>query len=144
MTFSRTVLTAVAVVLPLLFSGCAREELQGATTEKAIPPWIVSVEPAPGKRAEALKRIEVQHRVMTGGESVRLEVDGTDVTSYADFGREDLTGGPGLLVYDAEAASNFVPLDQGEHTATVTRVRLTGIGEQHEVLDSFTWGFTVQ
>jgi hypothetical protein len=110
----------------------------------ALPEWIVKVEPEPGQETSAVRRVEVHYEVATGGENVRLSIDGTDVTAYADFGREENVGGPGTLVYDFEQGRDFVPIDPGEHTATVSRVRLTGIGEQFEVLDSFSWTFTIQ
>ena len=139
---------AVALVPAFLLLACGGEEesTSGSTSSKseAVPPWIVSVEPRPGQQSATFRRIEVQHRVMTDGESVRLSVDGVDVTAYADFGREGTAGGPGLLVYDFEQARDFVPLDPGEHQATLTRVKLTGVGEKFEVLDDYTWSFSIQ
>jgi hypothetical protein len=45
---------------------------------------------------------------------------------------------------DFEQARDFVPLDPGEHQATLTRVKLTGFGEKFEVLDDYTWSFSIQ
>ncbi len=128
----------------LLLAACAGPTVDDSTTEEAIPPWIVSVEPRPGQESASLRRVEVKHRVQSGGESVRLEIDGTDVTAYSDFGRADNAGGPGRLVYDPESPRVLVPLDPGEHTATLKRVQFTGVGEQHKVLDTFSWSFTIQ
>ncbi len=128
----------------LLLAACAGPTVDDSTTEEAIPPWIVSVEPRPGQDSAPLSRVEVKHRVQSGGESVRLEIDGTDVTAYSDFGRADNTGGPGRLVYDPETPRVLVPLDPGEHEATLKRVQLIDAGERHRVLDTFTWSFTIQ
>lgn len=144
----RTLQLAVTLLLAIGATACGEEGVETPepvdTTEPALPAWLVSVEPMPGQRSASLRRVEVQHRVVTDGENVRLSIDGVDVTSYAEFGREETVGGPGLLVYDFEQARDFLPLDPGEHTATVDRVRLTGIGEEFEILDSYSWSFTIQ
>lgn len=124
-------------------AGCGDDELEAASEAPALPEWIVSVEPRPSSESSNFRRVEVNHDVMTDGESVRLFIDGTDVTSYADFGREETLGGPGRLVYDFEQARDFVPLDPGPHTARVERVRLPDPGQQHEVLDTYSWSFTI-
>lgn len=139
----------VLLLVSVVLAGCGSGDSGAPAAEPTrsvdpLPSWLVRVEPRPGQEASPLRRVEVHHRVLTGGEEVRLSIDGTDVTQYADFGREDRAGGPGLLVYDFEAARDFVPMDPGEHSATVSRVRLTGVGEQYEVIDSFTWSFSIQ
>lgn len=144
----RTLLLAVTLLMAIVAAACGENGVEAPeavdTSEPALPAWLVSVEPKPGQESAALRRVEVQHRVVTDGENVRLSIDGVDVTSYAEFGREETAVGPGLLVYDFEQARNFLPLDPGEHTARVDRVRLTGIGEEFEVLDSYSWSFTIQ
>lgn len=132
------------LLLATLLAACGEDEGDLAATVPPPPSWIVSVEPEPGERSATFRRVEVNHTVTSDGEGVRLSIDGTDVTSYADFGRPDTAGGPGRLVYDFEQARDFLPLEPGEHTATVSHVRLTGIGSQHEVLDSYSWSFTIQ
>lgn len=127
-----------------LLAGCDQQEAAPPTAEGALPSWVVSVKPEPGEQSAVLRRIEVDYVLQTGGENVRLSVDGTDVTSYADFGREQNVGGPGSLVYDFEQARELVPLEPGEHTATLELVELEDLGEQPQILDTFSWSFTVQ
>lgn len=134
----------IALLSLTLVSACVDSEETPARASVTLPEWIVRVEPAPGQETSALRRVEVHHTVTTDGQSVRLSIDDTDVTAYADFGREDNVGGPGTLVYEFERARDFVALDPGEHTATVMKVRFTGIGEQYDVLESFSWTFTIQ
>jgi hypothetical protein len=134
----------VLSVLGALITGCGDGDELTVPSAPPIPSWIVSVEPRPDAESATFRRVEVKHEVLTDGENVRLFIDGTDVTAYAEFGREDTVGGPGLLVYDFEQARDFVPLEPGPHTAKVERVRLPGPGEQLTVLDSYSWSFTIQ
>ena len=130
--------------LGALLTGCGDGDELTVPSVPPLPSWIESVEPRPDAESATFRRVEVTHEVLTDGEAVRLFIDGTDVTAYAGFGREDNVGGPGLLVYDFEQARDFVPLRPGPHTAKVERVQLPGPGEQHEVLDSYSWSFTIQ
>ncbi|MEX0789952.1 MAG: hypothetical protein WD178_04170 [Actinomycetota bacterium] len=138
-----TALLAALLAVGLL-AGCGEEAAAPPAADEALPTWLVSVKPEPGEQSAVLRRIEVNYVLQTDGENVRLSVDGTDVTSYADFGREQNVGGPGSLVYDFEQARELVPLEPGEHTATLELVRLENLGEQHEILDTFSWTFTIQ
>lgn len=134
------------LLFAFLLTGCGENGTEGSGQTATVPPlpsWLVRVEPPPGGQG-VFRRVEVNYRVQTGGESVRLSIDGTDVTAYADFGREENVGGAGRLVFDFEQARDLVGLEPGEHTATVSHVRLTGIGDQHEVLDTYSWSFTIQ
>ncbi len=134
----------VLIVMGALLTGCGDGDELTVPTAPPIPSWIVSVEPRPGAESATFRRVEVKHEVLTDGENVRLFIDGTDVTAYSEFGREDTVGGPGLLVYDFEQARDFVPLEPGPHEAKVERVRVPGLGEQLKVLDSYSWSFTIQ
>lgn len=135
----------LAVLLSIVvLAGCGDQEAESPAAGEALPSWLVSVEPEPGEQSAVLRRIEVNYDLQTGGENVRLSVDGTDVTSYADFGREQNVGGPGRLVYDFEQARDLVPLDPGEHTATLDLVELEDLGERPQVKDTFSWTFTIQ
>lgn len=134
----------LSLALAAALAGCSDNGPEATAEAPPLPEWIISVEPRPGSDSSPLRRVEVKHDVMTDGESVRLSIDGTDVTSYADFGREETVGGPGRLVYDFEQARDFLPLDPGTHTAKVERVRLPQPGQQHEVLDTYSWSFTIQ
>lgn len=134
-----------ALVAIGLLAGCGEQDAPPASVDDpALPSWIVSVEPEPGEQSSVLRRIEVNYVLQTGGENVRLSVDGTDVTSYADFGREQNVGGPGSLFYDFEAGRAIVPMEPGEHTATLDLVELDDLGEQPQILDTFSWSFTIQ
>lgn len=127
-----------------LLASCTPEEAAGPGTDGPLPEWIVSVEPQPRERSATLRRVEVVHTVLAEREGVRLSIDRTDVTAYADLGRPEDSGEPARLVYDFEQARDFLPLEPGEHTATARRVRLTGEGSRFEVLDSYRWTFTIQ
>ena len=137
------VLLTLSVIAAVL-TGCGDGDELTVPSAPPLPSWIESVEPQPNAESATFRRVEVRHEVLTGGENVRLFIDGTDVTAYAEFGREDNVGGPGLLVYDFEQARDFVSLESGPHTAKVERVRLTDLGGQHEVVDSYSWSFTIQ
>lgn len=132
------------IALGLIGTACGGGS-RGASeaSPERLPPWLAKVEPAPGDTTSSLRVVEVEHRVLGDGESVRLLIDGVDVTQYADLGGERRISGPGRLLYDPERSNNIVPLRPGEHTATVQRVRLPGLGQQTEVLDSFTWSFSI-
>lgn len=134
----------VLSALGALLAGCGDGDEAAFPSAPPTPSWIVGVEPRPGAESSTFRRVEVKHEVLTDGENVRLFIDGTDVTAYAEFGREETVGGPGLLVYDFEQARHFAPLEPGPHTAKVERVRLPGLGEQLRVLDSYSWSFTIQ
>jgi hypothetical protein len=141
----RPVAALFAAVLAIgLLAGCGEDEAAPPAAGEALPTWLESVEPEPGEESAVLRRVEVNYNLQTDGENVRLSVDGTDVTAYADFGREENVGGPGRLVYDFEGNRDVVRLGPGEHTATVELVRLEDLGEQPQVLDTFSWSFTIQ
>ncbi|CAN5817085.1 hypothetical protein BH23ACT12_BH23ACT12_03150 [soil metagenome] len=133
-----------AMIAIALLAGCNADEATTPAAGEALPSWLVSVDPEPNEQSAVLRRIEVNYKLQTDGENVRLSVDGTDVTSYADFGREQNVGGPSSLVYDFEQARELVSLEPGEHTATVDLVRLEDLGEQPQILDTYSWSFTIQ
>lgn len=120
----------------------------GAQSKQALPSWLVDVRPDPGVEDSTLKLVEVEHTVQTGGRDVRLIIDGVDVTAFADFGSEERITGPGHILFDPindpQAAETTVTLDAGEHTATAQLVELDEIGGQEQVVDSFTWTFSIK
>lgn len=138
----------LALVSLLTACGGGDDTEPGAQSQEALPSWIVSVRPEPGSESSSLQLVEVEHEVQTGGRSVRLIIDGVDVTSSSDFGSEERVTGPGLLQYDPlgtpETANPEVRLDAGEHTARVELVELEDVGGGEEVIDSFTWTFSIQ
>lgn len=139
----RLLLLLVLALVALPAAACSDEGAPGSS-QATLPPWLVRVYPEPGDVSAAHPRVEVDHHVTTDGENVRLSIDGVDVTQYAELGREATVGGPGKLVYDPEDANQVVALDPGRHKATVEHVRLTGIGGETRVLDSYSWEFQIQ
>lgn len=107
---------------------------EGQVSSGESPTWVEAVVPEPGSVAKVPDAVEVEHTITSTNEDVRLLVDGVDVTTYATFDA-------GKIRY--EGGSGPVPLDSGEHTAEVQRVRLPGEGLDYEVIDSFTWSFRI-
>lgn len=146
---ARPTLLAALLALTGFLAACGGDDdtEAGAEAQEALPTWIVSVRPEPGAENSTLRLVQVQHQVQTGGQSVRLLIDGVDVTNEANFGSEERVTGPGHILFDPdhpEAANAPVDLDPGEHTATVELVELEEIGGSEEVVDSFTWSFSIQ
>lgn len=137
------ILTAVALVLP----ACGGEDDQGEPVSVAdTPDWIEKIYPAPDSETSATQAVQVLHTAIPKDRQVRLNINGTDVTIYASG------SDPGLLVYDMDDPNAPVPLRPGEHTAEVELVRRTpdsGEGtdsydpDVHEVIDSYSWQFTI-
>ena len=155
---TRVLMTLLVAALPLL-AGCAGgpEELEpgdGAAVE--LPDWITSVSPVPGAEAAPTDIIEVQHEQRGEESSVRILIDGVDVTAAAQmnvgsnteqpFGEapEGTNQGEGLLAYDPNTEAMPVEIGPGEHTVTLQRVRFEEVGEQFDVLDEFEYSFTVR
>lgn len=125
-----TFLAAVAAALAI-----ADPEESDPSPGAALPAWLDAVYPAPGADVSSVSVVEVDHRA-AGSRSVRLEIDGVDVTSYA-------LPGEGQLHYEPERGPGLVRLDAGEHEAVVRLVRLPSLGDKHLVIDEFRWTFTV-
>lgn len=144
----RTVLLSAVAAMTFLAACGGGDAEPGADSQAAIPDWIVNVRPEPGVESSTLKLVEVEHEVQTGGRDVRLIVDGVDVTASSDFGAEQRVSGPGHILYDPErrpqSADAPVTLDAGQHTATAELVELDEVGGGEEVVDSFTWTFSIQ
>lgn len=129
------------VVFAVLVAACAEDPgATAAPTEPAaLPDWLRRVYPAPGQELTVTQDVQVQHNVTGPEEGIRLWIDGVDVTTYALEGRGELVYDP-----DREPAEPPVLLDPGRHQATAQRVRLDAeTGQIEEVLQEYTWSFTV-
>lgn len=140
-------------MLGLVLTACqgdGADRIQAAVSEEArvgnYPDWIEKVYPPPDSETSATQAIQVNHSVVTAERQVRLIIDGTDVTTYA------VSTSPGLLEYDVDQEQSPVDLEPGEHTARAELLEVTpGASEGvdsydpsvHEVIDSYTWTFTV-
>lgn len=133
----RRAVALALLALAVAVAGCG-DDGTGRDEPAALPDWVENVHPVPGTQTTATQQVQVTHSVVANDEGVRLVVDGTDVTVHASETR------PGRLAYDPNRSRAPVELDPGTHEAAVQRVRLDEFGEQHEVLDSFAWEFTVQ
>ena len=146
--------TAVAVVLALMLPACFGDgaddiKAQARGEEAGVadyPDWIEKVYPPPDSETSVTRAVQVNHGVVEADRQVRLLIDGTDVTAYAN------ETSPGLLEYDIDQAASPVELKPGEHTAVVELNRVTpgaseGVDsydpEVHETIDRYTWTFTV-
>ena len=150
---------AVASILLLLLTGCTREP-EGAEPETRadveLPEWLDEISPLPGAEAAPTDIIEVHHDLRGEFEGVRMLINGVDVTAAAvpnegtnvqqPFGEHDENTfeGEGLLSYDPNTDLAPVPIEPGQQTVTLERVRVPEQGAEMEVLDTFEWTFTVQ
>lgn len=128
---------ALSVLVISLLSGCSTGPAtfeEGRVGSGESPTWVESVVPEPGSVAKVPDAVEVEHTITSTDEDVRLLIDGVDVTTYATFDA-------GEIRY--EGGVGPVPLNSGEHTAEVQRVRLPGNGLDYEVVDSYTWSFRI-
>lgn len=131
---------ALALFVAAVLVACGQAEPDAASIEgssEELPPWIEQVRPPPGAESTAIRAIQVVHEPLSEREDLRLLVDGVDVTTYADRR---------LTVLEFDAAEDAAPIEfgPGSHQATVEYLRLPSPGERHEVIDTFTWRFTVQ
>lgn len=132
------------LLLAALLAGCADDDApaEDVASEEpgGLPGWIREVHPPPGAETTGVPEVQVSHEVVGTREDVRLVIDGIDVTQYAGPGQGVLTYKPG----DGDDPRAPVDLGPGFHRAVVQRVLLPEFGETHEVLESFSWEFTVQ
>lgn len=137
----------LGLLLALLVAACgddaddagAGDAAAVGATAVALPDWLDRVYPAPGQEVSATADVQVEHALSAPAEGVRLSIDGVDVTAYSEEGR-------GLLVYDPDRsqAPQPIPLEPGEHSATVERLLLDPeTGQIREEVDAFSWSFTI-
>ena len=133
----RLMLRVAAGVLALcaVTAGCASDPAANQVESGPLPSWVLDLSPQPGAEWSLDERIEVTYDVPSD-ESVRLSIDGEDVTDVAELG-------DGQLTYDARQAPVALELGSGEHTATVERVRTGEGGSPDEPVDSFSWTFQI-
>lgn len=112
------------------------DDASAAGENVSLPDWLTEVYPAPGAEMSSVSAVEVEYDAPGRRRSVRLFVDGVDVTANARPRR-------GQLHYEPEPAPGLVPLDAGPHEAVVELVELPSYGDRHEVIDQFRWTFTV-
>ena len=156
------------VAVSLLTSACGDTTEEAAEDTEAgetagLPPWLDRIYPADSQVVTATRDVQVDHNVVEPDESIRLLIDGVDVTTYSVEGRGELVydpdrpipraeAGAGSREDPAEEATNEAPLadspadlSPGPHTATVQRLRVDPeTGSIEETLDEFTWDFTIQ
>lgn len=132
----RSLSFALAIlILPALLAGCSGEE--GVREAAPLPPWIDRVYPSPGADSTGVRRVQIAYRIRTeDGEAVHLLVDGVDVTTAAD-------GAPGFLNYNPREPDAPVRLPAGEHTAEARLVILKLDSVSPEVIDTYTWKFSI-
>jgi hypothetical protein len=132
--------TVLAVLLLVAATACQAEETAAVTAEEGatadLPDWLNRVYPPPGAEAAVNDAIQVDYDVAGPDQTVRLSVDGVDVTAYADIQ-------PGELQYDMDEGRAPAELDPGTHAAMVELVDAAEYGEQPEVLDRCEWEFTL-
>ncbi len=111
------------------------EEAEVPPRAAPLPAWLHAVYPAPGAEMSSVSVVEVDYRA-AGRRSVRLWIDGVDVTLYA-------RPGEGQLHYDSDGERAPVTLEAGEHEAVAQLVRLPSFGDKHLLIDEFRWTFEV-
>lgn len=136
-------LMGLLTALALLAGACAQRDearVPDPAGVVALPEWVSRVYPEPGAQVAGAANVQVEHALSEPDEGIRLSVDGTDVTIYAQEGR-------GLLSYDPDREPTTPPveLDPGDHRATVERLALDPqTGEIEDTVETFTWDFTIQ
>lgn len=141
------IVMAAAFALPACGDDQGAEGDQGEPVAVPdAPEWLEKIYPPPDSEISSNQAVQIVHTAIQADRQVRLNIDGTDVTTYA------LDSDPGLLVYDIDDVAAPVQLSPGEHTAEVQLVRRTpGSGEGtesydpdvHEVIESYSWEFTI-
>lgn len=143
------IVMAAALALP----ACGSDEKAGGEGDQGTPvaapdtpEWLEKIYPPPDSEISVTQAVQVVHTAIQADRQVRLNIDGTDITTYA-LGSE-----PGHLVYDIDDVAAPVQLAPGEHTAEVQLMRRTpGSGEGtesydpdvHEVIETYSWEFTI-
>lgn len=134
------------VVFALASAACASgadDVPPTAAVPSDAPDWITKIYPAPGAETTATRAVQVQYETLPPGSEIRLIIDGTDVTSYAQQGT-------GLLEYDVDQDMAPVELEPGTHEATVELYTVQpGASEgadsfsasERAVIDSYSWSF---
>jgi hypothetical protein len=121
------------------------------------PEWVDDVYPEPQAQATGELAVTVDHATLGAGRSVRLVIDGVDVTSQAVVGgppettepagqvpQQQSPAGPGQLRYDPqELRSPLVELSPGEHVARAELVEQPEFGAPSRVVDTYEWGFSI-
>lgn len=131
----RRIVLVLAAWLALLLAGCAigTSEDVAADEQAPLPAWLLTVSPQTGEQWELDQRIEVSYDVPES-QSVRMSIDGTDVTDVALLG-------DGQLTYDVQQAPAAVELGPGEHTVTLELVRTGNASEPDAPIDAYSWTF---
>lgn len=117
----------LALAMSLLVASCSDDESDGNVQQTTPPSWIESVSPLPNSTSTANTVVEVNHAPQDPEFSIRLIVDGIDVTASA---QDDNLG---LITYRQ--------LDPGPHSVTVEQTWLPDDGQDTVVVDSYTWSF---
>lgn len=145
---------SILLVLGIALTAClgdGADSIQATLSEEParvgeFPDWIEKVYPPPDSETSATRAVQLNHSVVTAERQVRLIIDDTDVTTYA------VETSPGLLEYDVDQEQSPVDLEPGSHTARAELLQVTpGAGEGvdsydasvHDVIDTYTWTFTV-
>lgn len=144
--FRRISIPVVFLVAVMLLTGaCAdgTDDTAATTAPDDAPDWITKLYPPPGAETTATRAVQVGYDTLPADREVRLLIDGTDVTVYAQQG-------PGLLEYDIDQDAAPVDLKPGKHEATVELYNVqAGASEgvdsfsasERAVIDSYTWEF---
>jgi hypothetical protein len=116
------------VVLMAVATACQSTE---STAAAPLPSWIVKLVPPPDSSSGGVQEVQVQHALVSP-EYVRLIINGTDVTSYATKGPDEL---------DYRGTRGPVPLPPGQYSARVDR--MMPISDGAYTVDSYSWSFTI-
>lgn len=134
----------VAVLLALLVlvaADCTGDgsppEVAGQATAADLPDWLREVYPPPGAELAANQEIQVDHEVLPAGQRLHLLIDGTDVSTAAEYQQT-------TLIYNPSRGQEIIELEPGLHTATVQLVEEPPPdGDVRPVLDQYEWTFNV-
>jgi hypothetical protein len=116
------------VVLTAVGTACRATESPAAAP---LPRWVIKLVPPPQSSSGGLQVVQVQHALVSP-EYVRLIINGTDVTSYATKGPDEL---------DYWGRRGPVPLAPGHYSARVDRMNPVTDGAY--AVDSYSWSFTI-
>lgn len=126
--------TTGLVLIVLFAAGCdTTDSASPDPGTQQVPLWIDDVTPEPGATLTATDGVSVAFQLTDPDHTVRLVIDGIDVTAGS-------LAGPGLLRYE-DTGPGVIELQPGNHTAVAQLVIAEVDGVEAVVVDEYRWSF---
>ena len=118
----------------LVTAGCGTTDVASPDPgTQQLPLWIDDVTPEPGATLTATDGVSVRFQLTDPDHTVRLIIDGVDVTAGS-------LAGPGFLRYE-DTGPGVIELEPGDHTAVAQLVIAEIDGVQAVVVEEYRWSF---